>query len=586
MAQPKCTCLSPFVLATLAVGVAGAFMLTPPPLPATPVAPLNSTAASDSGLDGAPNLIHLEPGRWLVAWHSTENLGGAIGADYDIFRSAALSQNEPPLSVNWSPVSTLNSTAASDGNGNDRVPTVARDLQGRCIAVWESNFNLGGTIGNEFDLFFSRSSDGGVTWSPVAVLNTNAASDSGADYEPHIATDGAGLWIVVWRSLDSLMGAIGVDADVLFSRSADFGSTWSAPAPLNTNAASDTGHDIRPRLATDAQGTWIAVWQSSDTLGGTLGSDYDILFSRSINGGVTWSSPQPLNSHAPTDVRDDTDPAIAVGNATWIVVWSSEDSLGGTIGIDRDILYSRSTNGGVTWSPAAPLHANASTDAGHDHAPALATDGQGRWAVVWHSSESAIGGSSLGTDFDILMSYSQDDGLTWSPPQPLNSNAAADSGADEWPTIATDSQGIWLVAWESRDTLGGTIGPDADLLFTRFALPDCNLNMIPDSAEIDCNRNGIPDDCDIAAGTSPDVNGNGIPDECEKAPLCPADIAPPGGDGQVNVNDLLAIINAWGPCPAPPQTCPADIAPPGGDGIVNVNDLLAVINAWGPCPTK
>jgi hypothetical protein len=64
--------------------------------------------------------------------------------------------------------------------------------------------------------------------------------------------------------------------------------------------------------------------------------------------------------------------------------------------------------------------------------------------------------------------------------------------------------------------------------------------------------------------------------------LCVADIAPPGGDGAVNVNDLLAVINAWGPC-ANPQSCPADIAPPGGDGAVNVNDLLAVINAWGPC---
>jgi hypothetical protein len=65
---------------------------------------------------------------------------------------------------------------------------------------------------------------------------------------------------------------------------------------------------------------------------------------------------------------------------------------------------------------------------------------------------------------------------------------------------------------------------------------------------------------------------------------CPADIAPSGGDGFVNVNDLLAVINTWGICPASPAPCPADIAPAGGDGVVNVNDLLAVLNAWGPCP--
>lgn len=30
--------------------------------------------------------------------------------------------------------------------------------------------------------------------------------------------------------------------------------------------------------------------------------------------------------------------------------------------------------------------------------------------------------------------------------------------------------------------------------------------------------------------------------------------------------------------------CTADIAPAGGDNVVNVEDLLAVINQWGPCP--
>jgi len=69
-------------------------------------------------------------------------------------------------------------------------------------------------------------------------------------------------------------------------------------------------------------------------------------------------------------------------------------------------------------------------------------------------------------------------------------------------------------------------------------------------------------------------------------PLCEADLAPAGGpDGTVNVQDLLAVIGAWGPCGK--GACPADVAPPGppqGDDIVNVQDLLAVIGAWGACP--
>jgi len=62
---------------------------------------------------------------------------------------------------------------------------------------------------------------------------------------------------------------------------------------------------------------------------------------------------------------------------------------------------------------------------------------------------------------------------------------------------------------------------------------------------------------------------------------CAANIG--GGDGMVNVQDLLAVIAAWGPC-ADVNNCPADIVPPGGDNTVNVQDLLAVIGAWGACP--
>jgi spore coat protein A len=69
----------------------------------------------------------------------------------------------------------------------------------------------------------------------------------------------------------------------------------------------------------------------------------------------------------------------------------------------------------------------------------------------------------------------------------------------------------------------------------------------------------------------------------EVRPPCPADIAPAGNvDDVVNIDDLLAVINAWGAA-GQPGTVLADVAPPGGNGIVNIDDLLAVINAWGAC---
>ncbi|MHC5002256.1 MAG: FG-GAP-like repeat-containing protein [Planctomycetota bacterium] len=84
-----------------------------------------------------------------------------------------------------------------------------------------------------------------------------------------------------------------------------------------------------------------------------------------------------------------------------------------------------------------------------------------------------------------------------------------------------------------------------------------------------------------------DVDGDGDPDVVsasrdddriawyETVPACcPADVT---GDGVVDVDDLVAVILAWGACPAPPEGCPADL---NGDGAVDVDDLVAVILGW------
>ncbi|MCA9295652.1 MAG: hypothetical protein KC983_04030 [Phycisphaerales bacterium] len=74
---------------------------------------------------------------------------------------------------------------------------------------------------------------------------------------------------------------------------------------------------------------------------------------------------------------------------------------------------------------------------------------------------------------------------------------------------------------------------------------------------------------------------------CPSIP-CPADCAPDNGDGTagngiVNIDDLLAVINAFG------GSGLCDIAPDNGDGtygngVINIDDVLAAINGFGACP--
>jgi outer membrane protein assembly factor BamB len=84
----------------------------------------------------------------------------------------------------------------------------------------------------------------------------------------------------------------------------------------------------------------------------------------------------------------------------------------------------------------------------------------------------------------------------------------------------------------------------------------------------------------IVAGVGTNVKAYDTPDPV----TCIADIAPQDGDGAVDVDDLLLVINSWGLCPNCELVfCDADIAPKGGNCMVDVDDLLEVINGWGAC---
>ena len=60
---------------------------------------------------------------------------------------------------------------------------------------------------------------------------------------------------------------------------------------------------------------------------------------------------------------------------------------------------------------------------------------------------------------------------------------------------------------------------------------------------------------------------------CDVAP-CPADL---DSAARVDVNDLLALLGAWGACG---KSCPEDLD---DDGSVDAGDLGELLKAWGPC---
>ena len=58
------------------------------------------------------------------------------------------------------------------------------------------------------------------------------------------------------------------------------------------------------------------------------------------------------------------------------------------------------------------------------------------------------------------------------------------------------------------------------------------------------------------------------------APAIPGDV---DDDGDVDINDLLDLLAAWGPCAKPCPPCAADF---NDDCIAGINDLLILLANW------
>lgn len=279
-----------------------------------------------------------------------------------------------------------------------------------------------------------------LVFGPEEPLNGNHADDEYLDYRADLATDKAGNWVAVWYVSDTGL--------ITAAHSADNGATWSAPIAVSPVDDSDEA----PQIATDGAGKWVVVWRSANTLGDTIGADYDILYARSTNNGQSWTDAAPLNPDAATDAFNDQDRGanIEFAGGVWVSTWMK----------NKQVFAMRSTNAGGSWD-APDLLGNGYVESFPDTtAPRLAGDGAGNWVAVWGDGD-PFGGPA--NDVEIQVATSGDGGATWTPQADLNPDNSSPAD-DQLPSIATDGSGVWIATWTSQDSLGGTIGSDADIL--------------------------------------------------------------------------------------------------------------------------
>lgn len=284
---------------------------------------------------------------------------------------------------------------------------MAVDSQGAINVVWIES-------GAKDNIYFSRSTDGGTTFSqPMNLANTVADSAN-----PQIAVDANNNIHVLWANRDVTFG-------IFYTRSTNGGASFSQPVDIDAH----TTESFAPQFAIDASGNVYVVW---DTF---VGSQLDVFFSVSKDNGQTFSTEQNLSNNA----GNSSTPQLALDSSGNInIVW--DDNTPG----NEDIFFTRSTDQGTTFSPIK----NVSSDPGASTNPLVGVDAKGNIFVVWQDTLSATS-----TTHDVWFASSSNGGTIFSTAQ----NLSKGTGDSVNPALLVDHSGNINVAWEDSITSNSQI---------------------------------------------------------------------------------------------------------------------------------
>jgi Neuraminidase (sialidase) len=215
--------------------------------------------------------------------------------------------------------------------------------------------------------YFSKTTDGGVTWSPATIIINTAQRQQTIGniiiVDPRNGTlyDFTDLII----SPNTPFQGTRSNEEMAFVKSTDGGDTWTAPqviVPFNSLGVIDPNTGQRLRVGDGLEevtidpntGTLYAVWESSTNYNKNLNQsaaawDNEILLTSSSDGGATWTAPSIVH-HLASGLPTYT-PTVAINGATIAVTYYDNRHLaaGQTANLPADYWVSYSTDGGATF---------------------------------------------------------------------------------------------------------------------------------------------------------------------------------------------------------------------------------------------
>jgi hypothetical protein len=268
-------------------------------------------------------------------------------------------------------------------------------------------------------ILVSRSLDGGNTWSDPATLIRETSAFNFNDKEsitadPNIAGNVYAVWdrsrIPSDTASLSALNSFAFRGDIMFSRTTDGGLTWSAARAIYHPRSLD--FTIANQITVLPDGTLVDTF--TDFHGSGVNSPgIFVELIRSTDQGVTWSSPMIVDHLRAVSVVDpdtgfplrtgDIIPDAAVDRASGklYLVWQDSRFSGGA---HADIAYTESSDGGFTWSPTVKINQTTNDAAAFTASVAVAADGT--VGVTYYDLRNNTPAPGLPTDYWLVHCHS------------------------------------------------------------------------------------------------------------------------------------------------------------------------------------
>jgi len=307
--------------------------------------------------------------------------------------------------------STETAVPAAAGIAEAADPVLARDAAtGDVLMAWVAG------DGSGYDVYAARSTDAGATWSePVRVTKERGLVQPHAEASPRMIAHN-GVVALFWPTSIEVAGRRFPASHMRFSRSTDGGRTWSDPRILNDDTTAVlAGHTFHGATAV-GDSTLVVAWLDSragvkaatDPTAHHSG-DATVYAARSNDLGATWSATN-------TELWANACPCCRVSLAATpdgsvLAAWRGHFE-----GSVRDPVVARLD---AAKEPPVRVHEDGWVFPGCPHSgPALAVDGRGRAHVAWFTGREGGAG--------VYYARMDDDAFT--EPMPLLTGEALQTG--------------------------------------------------------------------------------------------------------------------------------------------------------------